>query len=159
MDIILYNISSPPNRVNKVLGTGVTIENVRFTEKNSLNVINPTIILNLGDELSDITKYNYVKIPKFTRYYWIENIECNGGLAYIQCKVDPLMSFKSDIIGSTQYVSRSETSKNSYMVDHLLPMTSKHHFAIHPFGDTVYDENCINVILETTGKGGNVDNG
>ena len=71
MDIILYNTSSPPNRVSKVLGTGRTIEDVRFTEKNSLNVINPTIILNLGNELSDISKYNYLKIPKFTRYYWM----------------------------------------------------------------------------------------
>ena len=154
MNVNLYNVSDPPNKISKKLNDKLVIENVRFKNEGTLDVLNPIIIIQLSDEISDYIKYNYVEIPKFTRYYWITSITTSGGLVEISCKVDPLMSFKNDIIGSLQYVSRSENVNNRYLVDNLLPISSKHLFTIQPFGDSVYDENCTYLLLETAGKGG-----
>lgn len=154
MNVELYNVSDPPNKVKKTLKGKKTIENVIFKDDNSLDILNPTIVIRLTTEITDYTKYNYCRIGKFARYYYISSISTKGGLVELRCKVDPLMSFSGDIIGSLQYVSRSENLENRYLVDSLLPISSKHLFTIQPFGLKAYDENCINVILETAGKGG-----
>ena len=153
MDIILYSVSDPPNKVNKSLGHGTSVSGVVFKERDYLNVINPTIRLNLGNEVSDISLYNYVYIARFTRYYYIDNISTDGGLVEIECRVDPLKSFAKDIYASKQYVIRSQTRQNRYLVDPLLPMQSDHKYYTKVFGNPVYDEHCHNVILETIGTG------
>ena len=153
MNVELYNTSDPPNKVKKTLKNKKVVEGVRFTEEDTLNVVNPKIIISLTSDIQDYATYNYVRIPKFLRYYYIENITTRGGLVEISCRVDPLNSFKSDILGSVQYVTRSENIHNRYIVDNLLPISSKHLYTIQSFGSPAYDENCISVILETTGKG------
>jgi hypothetical protein len=154
MNVILYNISDPPNKVNKKLGTGKTIEGVVFKENDYLNILTPTIVLNLSDEISDYSHYNYVYIKRFARYYYITNMTAKGGLVEISCKSDPLKSFSKDILKSSQYVVRSQTSQNKYIPDTLLPFTSRHKYYSVEFGDPVTDIHCQCVIMETIGKGG-----
>lgn len=158
MNIRLYNISDNPNKVQKSADKdgGTLIENVRFKDNDSLNVLNPTLILNIDDDISRCVKFNYLYIPKTTRFYYITNISTEGALIYIETRVDVLNSFANDILSSEQYISRSENKQNKMIVDNLLPIHSDHLFNIEPFGDAVYDENCIYCILETAGKGGNV---
>lgn len=158
MNIRLYNISDNPNKVKKSASKsgGTLIEDVRFMDADSLNVLNPTLLLNINSDISDCIKFNYVYIPKTTRFYYITNISTVGGLIAIDCKVDPLMSWSDDILASQQYVARSESDINAKLVDNLLPIHSDHLINIEPFGNSVYDENCIYCILETAGKGGNV---
>ena len=158
MNIRLYNISDNPNKVQKSAKKdgGTLVENVRFKDNDSLNVLTPTLVLNINNEISQCVKYNYCYIPKLARFYYITNISTRGGLIFIETKVDVLMSFASDILSSSQYVSRSESDCNGKIVDNLLPIHSDHLFEIEPFGDAVYDENCAYCILETAGKGGNV---
>lgn len=160
MDIILYNTSSPPNVVNKNLGSSsLKIENVIFKEENALSVLRPKLLIHLTANVSQLAKYNYLKIPQFNRYYFFEIGETRGGLLEIQCISDPLMSFKEDIIDTRsnapkQYIIRSEKFTNKLLVDTMLPMMSDHTFDIKTFGDPVYNNRCNNVILETIGKGG-----
>lgn len=158
MNIRLYNISDNPNKVKKSASKsgGTLIEDVRFKDADSLNVLNPTLLLNINTDISECIKFNYVYIPKTTRFYYITNISTIGGLITIDCKVDPLMSWSDDILASQQYIARSESDINAKLVDNLLPIHSDHLINIEPFGDSVYDENCIYCILETAGKGGNV---
>lgn len=158
MNIRLYNISDNPNKVKKSASKsgGTIIEDVRFKDADSLNVLNPTLILNINTDISECIKFNYVYIPKTTRFYYITNISTVGGLIAIDCKVDVLMSWCDDILASQQYVARSESNINGIVVDNLLPIHSDHLINIEPFGDSVYDENCYYCILETAGKGGTV---
>lgn len=158
MNIRLYNISDNPNKVKKSASKsgGTLIEDVRFKDADSLNVLTPTLLLNINTDISECIKFNYVYIPKTTRFYFITNISTVGGLIAIDCKVDVLMSFASDILNSSQYVVRSESDINGMLVDNLLPIHSDHLINIEPFGDSVYDEGCYYCILETAGKGGNV---
>lgn len=156
MQVHFYNISSPPNKVNKgVDGSGgYAISDVRFTEKGALDLRNTEILVNMFDDIAQYHKYNYFYIPKNQRFYFVTGIYAEGSLVRITGVSDPLTSFSADILKSSQYVARSESNINGMIVDNLLPIHSDHLFEIEPFGDPVYDETCGYCILETAGKGG-----
>lgn len=160
MNIILYKNQSPPNKIEKSLTGEHTFENVRFIEKESLSVTAPRVVLNYTTEISDIMAFNYCFIPKLNRYYYIDNISTDGGLIILNCRCDVLMSFKSDIFGTgqnSQYIIRNETHRRPYLYDDKLPIRSDHRYDSIPFGSDVFNKSCARVILETTGKGGNID--
>lgn len=158
MNITLYNTSDPPNKVNKTLKNSKQLTRVLFKEDGYLDITNPTLLIQISDAIVNYAMYNYCYIPDLGRYYYITSIRSRGTLVEMECKCDVLKSFKNDIIGSVQYVSRTENESisNRYLVDTALPISSKHIFTIQPFGNKAYDENCISVILETAGKGGNI---
>jgi len=159
MNIELYKNSAPPNKVNKSgnLSNKTVIEAVRFIEKNSLDILNPSVLIQLTDEVKDASKYNYLYIPKFLRYYFIDSISTEGGLIRIDGRCDVLMSHKSDILKSKQYILRQEKNNNSpYLDDNMLPISSKHNYKGEVFGRKVADVTCGRVILATTGNGGTV---
>ena len=159
MNIRLYNISDNPNKVKKSADKngGTLVQDVRFLDDDTLNVLNPTLLLNINTDISECIKYNYVYIPKTTRFYYITNISTRGGLIAIETKVDVLNSFSHDILNSKQYILRQENKyKNPYLMDSLLPITSEHNYLMTPFGRNVDDRSCGRVILETAGIGGRV---
>lgn len=49
----------------------------------------------------------------------------SGGRVAITGKVDVLMSFKTDIIGSTQLIVRQEKKTNNFLIDTDIPLSSK----------------------------------
>lgn len=161
MDIALYKNTSAPNVVNKsIKQIGQNITNVRFKEDGALDIKNPKLVLNYSTEVSDFAKFNYVRIFKFDRYYYIDDIYTEGGLVVIVCRCDVLMSFKEDILSGTQnpqYILRQQSKyDNPYLQDNLLPVESDHYYKAFPFGNPVGNITGGRVILETTGKGGTV---
>ena len=139
----IYKTKSAPNVVNKVLTEVVAFEEVIFKENTSL--LNPTIIINGVSNASsytieDIGTSNYFSIPKVNRYYFITDITMmSGGRVAITGKVDVLMSFKSDILGSTQLIVRQEKKTNNYLIDTDIPLSSKKQVIEHEFGDSITD--------------------
>lgn len=139
----IYKTKSAPNVVNKTLSEVVTFEEVIFKEETSL--LNPTIIINGVSNASsytieDIGTSNYFSIPKVNRYYFITDITMmSGGRVAITGKVDVLMSFKSDILGSTQLIVRQEKKTNNYLIDTDIPLSSKKQVIEHEFGDSIAD--------------------
>lgn len=139
----IYKTKSAPNVVNKTLSEVVTFEEVIFKEDTSL--LNPTIIINGVSNASsytieDIGTSNYFSIPKVNRYYFITDITMmSGGRVAITGKVDVLMSFKSDILGSTQLIVRQEKKTNNYLIDTDIPLSSKKQVIEHEFGDSISD--------------------
>lgn len=161
MDIFLYNTSSPANVVNKKnikRSNGRRVNKVTFKDNNSMNVENPTLVLELSDDASELSCYNYVEIPAFSRYYFIDSISTKGALCEINCTSDPLTSFKNDILNSTQIIARcsNENIANKYLTDNEMPIEVRNDLHVKNFGGDVADTNCIHVILETAGKGGNI---
>jgi len=156
MQVILYKNSAPPNKVNKSanLSNSTDFHNCIFTQKNALDILHPSVLLDMNIDIGDVREYNYMYIPKFSRYYFIDSVSAEGGLIRIDGRCDVLMSHKTDILASTQYITRSETSQNKYIVDSLLPIESRHKYYGEQFGVEVSDIHCHNVILETIGKGG-----
>ena len=139
----IYKTKSAPNVVNKVLTEVVAFEEVIFKDATSL--LNPTIIINGVSNASsytieDIGTSNYFSIPKVNRYYFITDITMmSGGRVAITGKVDVLMSFKTDILGSTQLIVRQEKKTNNYLIDTDIPLSSKKQVIEHEFGDSISD--------------------
>lgn len=139
----IFKTKSAPNVVNKSLSEVVTFEEVIFKEDTSL--LNPTIIINGVSNASsytieDIGTSNYFSIPKVNRYYFITDITMmSGGRVAITGKVDVLMSFKTDILGSTQLIVRQEKKTNNYLIDTDIPLSSKKQVIEHEFGDSISD--------------------
>lgn len=156
MHIILYKTSSPPNKVSKSLKNKNEVEGVIFFDDGALNITSPKIKLNIVSDASEIASYNYCYIPKFSRYYYINNVSAENGLIIIDLECDVLMSFQSDILNSTQYVLRSETLRSPYLVDNQIPIRSDKSYHQKVFGSDVFNKSCPYVILETIGKGGTV---
>ncbi len=139
----IFKTKSAPNVVNKVLTEVVVFDEVIFKEDTSL--LNPTIIINgvsnsSSYNIEDIGTSNYFSIPKVNRYYFITDITMmSGGRVAITGKVDVLMTFKTDIIGSTQLIVRQEKKTNNFLIDTDIPLSSKKQVIEHEFGDSIVD--------------------
>lgn len=89
--------------------------------KEGSSIIDPVLIFeraNVGHT------YNYVSIPDFGRYYFVNDIVYDGARIYYHCSVDVLASFKSTIGNSSAYVLRSAYENNEYVIDSFYPVST-----------------------------------
>ena len=112
MEVILYKNSSENNVIGKSL---VQIKSVECNLKNDVSIVNPTFVLSYTDSILDS---NYCFIPKFNRYYFIDEIiPITGDRSIIKCKVDVLESFKDDIKSLTAIINKQETIADKFIDD------------------------------------------
>ena len=112
MEVILYKNSSENNVIGKSLAQ---IKSVECNLKNDVSVINPTLILAYTE---NILVSNYCFIPKFNRYYFIDEIiPITADRSIIKCKVDVLESFKNDIKSLTAIINKQETIADKFIDD------------------------------------------
>ncbi len=77
------------------------------------SITTPKLIID-GDAIG----YNYCYIGLFNRYYYVEDITVKEGtLEEIALSVDPLQSFRTDILKCKAIVERQEKKGNLYMSD------------------------------------------
>lgn len=108
----LYNTNSETNRINKVL-TDETEFDVRLKDKSS--VVNPVLLLKSETYIS----FNYAYIPKFQRYYFVDDISVYPNKMYIlTLRCDVLTSFKDDILKSYARIVE-QTNSNAYYDSNL----------------------------------------
>lgn len=87
---------------------------VRLKETTSFDA--PTFIIT-GDDFN----YNYAQWGN--RYYFIVDVRSvHNGLTEIDCVLDPLATYKSEILASTQYVAYSSVSGGAWLADTRLPV-------------------------------------
>lgn len=92
--------------------------------KESTSIINPTIRLKATDV--NVLKGNYCYIPKFNRFYYINNVtNINADTWELSLHVDVLMSFRDDIITRHVVFNHSESGYNLYLNDGSLQMDSR----------------------------------
>ena len=112
MEVILYKNSSENNVIGKSL---VQIKSVECNLKNDVSIVNPTLVLSYTDSILDS---NYCFIPKFNRYYFIDEIiPITGDRSIIKCRVDVLESFKDDIKSLTAIINKQETIADKFIDD------------------------------------------
>lgn len=76
----------------------------------------PTFILT-GDDFN----YNYAKWGN--RYYFISDVRSiHNGLCEVDCVLDPLATYKTEILASTQYVSYSSQLGDTWLADTRIPV-------------------------------------
>lgn len=124
--ITLYKNTSDRRVLNKNI-TPVKTYDCRFLE--NTNMITPTIILNKkitgGDAYRDFQAVNYAFLELTNRYYFIKEVKLLvGGMLQISLEVDPLLSFKSGLLGCSGLCLRNEYNVQPYYVDEELPFLS-----------------------------------
>lgn len=113
MDIKLYyntsdNKTIRKNLINEFLLTG--------TLRDSCSLIEPVINI----ESSNVLRFNYAYIPDFQRYYFVKEItNLRKNIWTLELEVDPLMSFKGDILALQVVVDKqsSDSIGDEYIDD------------------------------------------
>lgn len=112
MNISLFKCNSPRNFLNKVLGGETYYEGYLRAES---SVIDPVIQI----EAVNLSNYNYMYIPDFLRFYFIDNIESvRTGLWRLTCHVDVLSTYRTEILAHQAIVSKiNDPDKCDLMID------------------------------------------
>lgn len=149
MDIFLYKTESASNVVNKKLEEVVHYSSVRLLDDTS--ILTPTIEVRESTIIDDLWTINYFYIPKFKRYYFVTDAVATAGMFRISGRVDVLRTYKSEILISSQIISRQENLQDRYLHDSMIPISDKQEVIETEFGETFNDENSL-FILITTGQ-------
>lgn len=113
MEINLYENSSENYVVNKNIVMKESLQNCILKENTSVE--NPVIIIRNN---SNISTYNYMYIPDFHRYYYIEEIvSLNNGLWELHGHVDVLQTYQNYIKQLNATCKRQENLFNMYLDD------------------------------------------
>lgn len=125
MQVKLYNNQSTKNKVNKNLQLVETLECQLYDNS---SIMNPYLILKLSNK---VLSCNYVYIPMFNRYYFInEAVVSDGNKVLLSCHVDVLESFKEEFLEQQVSIVRQEKSANYYLNDPLLQTLQKKNIQI-----------------------------
>lgn len=108
LTITLYTSTADPKEVDKTSKlTQVGSASITATPTNDIDILNPVVLLNYN---SSYLGANYAYISEFGRYYYINDEAVKPGQSItLTMSVDPLMSFKSSILGCKACVTRSES--------------------------------------------------
>lgn len=111
--INLYMNNSEKNVIGKSL---TSVRNLNGTFKQEADIVN----LSIQVDLSTVPNFNYLRVPLFNRYYFVDNIvNIRDDLWEISCHVDVLESFKDTIMSTYGFIERNEFEFNPKIIDHL----------------------------------------
>lgn len=97
--------------------------------------------------------YNYAKWGSW--YYYITEIEyTRNNLFTVYCRLDPLATYKADILASTQYVAYSSVSGGTWLRDIRLPVLGSAIVAKNEVAATFLNTGTNRYILTVLGKNG-----
>lgn len=113
MTITLYNNQSEMNAVTK---TKTTLQTLTGHLRDGTSIIDP--VLHVSDITGVIAQVNYLYIAEFNRYYFIKNISSiRLNIWEIECHVDVLASYATEIKAQTAVIKRQENEYNLYLDD------------------------------------------
>lgn len=117
--ITLMNNQQELNRISKSPASVLTVTG---TLREETDIIDPQINVEYNGTLSNV---NYMYIPEFHRYYFINKIESiRTGLWRIYGHCDVLKTYAQGILGCTAVVARSETMYNLMLNDPMFKVYS-----------------------------------
>ena len=123
MNVTFYKVDKCRNET-KIPSDGVTLA-VRLKESSSVR--NPVLLLSTDA----IWSYNYFYIDTYKRYYFVTNITFLGNQTYqINGEVDPMASFRSEILASSQYILRAATGFDTDITDSYFPAKNGYNYNI-----------------------------
>ena len=140
MRIYLYTCNAEYNRIDKspYLFREFQLEGVM---KDETSVIDPEIIIEKTNPAK--FNYNYMYIPEFNRWYYIQNIEhLRDKLWKISAHVDVLYTWGGSIKKSKCILERSQNISNSnlYLNDGSFVMDSRKYLLTMPFENGLDEE-------------------
>lgn len=116
MQVNFYNNQSNENVINKNIKL-ITSKEIVF--RATINEKNPVLLLH-NDLLTEV---NYIEIPTFKRYYYIEHTEVfNNQLSRVFLITDLLMTYQNEILNNEVLITATEQPSYS---SNQLPTTRK----------------------------------
>lgn len=111
--ITLMQNTSPVNKIGKNLSSQLEVVGDLRSET---SIIDPVITIEC--DLADLTNCNYMYVPEFNRYYFVNNIRSiRNGLVEFSCHVDVLETYKDQIRANSAIIKRQENNWNLYLND------------------------------------------
>ena len=108
--------------------------------KDNCSIMSPQFILTAA--LVDLTQYNFLHVPSWGRYYYINDIVAlTGSRVSIRCAEDVLTSNADQILGLSAYVVRSEQHKNAYLPNSSYHAQTNRQCETIPFNRTPFTAN------------------
>ena len=135
MNITLYKTKSANNVINKKLVSEKNLGNNCILTDNT-SVTSPTVIMGGITSLDTISDYNNAYIAQCHRYYYINDIiALSGGRVKLILSVDVLMTYKTDILNSTQLVTRQKNKGKMYLADADWTVDGRTYLRSHYFSE------------------------
>lgn len=145
MLIKIGNFSSEKNSFPKAITWSLDLTGQL---KNTSSIVNPTILV----EATNPSSYNYMYIPEFNRYYFIENCRSiRTNLWEIDCKCDVLETYSTSIKANTGIVLRQKNIRSQYLTDNKISLNSNMRVRLKAFNYTFGSQN----LILTVAGGGN----
>ena len=149
MNITLYKTKSANNVINKKLESEKNLGNSCILADNT-SVTSPTVIIGGIRSIDTISDYNYAYISQCHRYYYINDIiALSGGRVKLILSVDVLMSFKSDILNSTQLVTRQKNQGKMYLANADWTLDGRTYLRSQYFNENHFDTQNDTFVLIT----------
>ncbi|MBQ1348859.1 MAG: hypothetical protein IIY58_05870 [Aeriscardovia sp.] len=146
MRLQLYRYLGEKNKIDKS-GDLIQVGTCYGSFKGETSVLNPSLLLSLplegtsfvtdedGNLIDDIIVYdgnkdeilnfNYFYIKEFRRFYFVSSIVVSSNnLLIVSGEVDPLYSFKDQILANDAFIERNEFDFDALLPDSLLPTES-----------------------------------
>lgn len=129
MEVKLFNFSKRNNSTKLPSDNGTS---VNVTLKGDTSMYQPTFLLS-----NTKTNYNYLKWDN--RYYFINDVvkTTTLNLWELQCTIDLLGTYKSDILNTNAYVLYSTNKFNSYIVDDRINATTINNIVTYDSDDFI----------------------
>ena len=149
MNITLYKTKSANNVIHKKLTSEKNLGNNCILTDNT-SVTSPTVIVGGITSLDSISDYNYAYIPQGHRYYYINDIiALSGGRVKLVLTVDVLKSYASDILNSTQLVTRQKNKGKMYLADAEWTIDERTYLRSQYFSENHFDSQNDTFVLIT----------
>ena len=114
MVITLYNNTSEKEKIGKTLSV---VDTLTGAIKQPSSIKNPTILI----EYSNPTAFNYCHIDEFNRYYFVNDVIVErNNLLRVSLTVDPLESFKTQILAQQVIIDKNTANFDLYLPDENL---------------------------------------
>lgn len=137
MVIKFYKNNSPSNKIDKDIELVNTVsDGVLFDS----SILTPTI------KLKNIPTGNYCYIPYLDRYYYVNDVVTGQQCCYVYCSIDVLNTYKGNIYNTSQFVARSETLRDSMLVDTSFNMSADNVLYTTSFGNEIFTNNFTYVL-------------
>lgn len=153
MVIKLCKISDNVNKVNKKVEEVKELTSVKFIDDTSIT--NPVIRTSNIRDITNLRKdgVNYVHINALGRYYFIKDIVARkNGFVDLYLDVDVLMSFKDDILSSTQIINRAENLITPSIMDESVELQQNFNVANYHIDNDVIYTNHLSFVLKLGGN-------
>lgn len=118
---------------NNVIGKSwdSTTSTVTWHNLHDQSILNPSFTID-----GDCTGYNYVYIPLFKRFYFINDYRLTKeNLQELKLEVDSLQSFKDDILNCSAVIDRGTGSNNAFIEDPYKWVQANKEVSTVPFTD------------------------